>query len=370
MPAAKYPAAIVDTLDFTFSYQPVMTGSAAASIEAVLENPGIWQKKVTLVADKAVSANGPLKFSLSLDSLLAQFNEIDEVTRLTTSPRLVTLKATVVQNKNSFVQSLPFTIDDDILEIPGDLQSTQNAGTGAFDYVLNLKPNTLFSASTLRPPQVSLTPDELLTPTYDINTDPGPQQEVLPATVLGPDQTAFTKLIDKMNVTMNYQFQSDQTVNSLNTDVNVRAVIEAPNVWSRTINLLETSKSGNFSLAFPIDMAGYNALVQAINTETGVSPASVNISVIAALHTTGQTSSGKINATFSPVLKGTIAGNVLQLNKDLDHQSARGRSKLTTLFPIRAAIWVFPPAGPETYLWLWLLVLSFYWVYFWCCLSA
>jgi hypothetical protein len=317
LPAAKYPAAVVNTLDFTFSYQPAISGMAAVSIDAVLANSDIWQKTVTLVAEKPISGNMPLKFSLSLDSLVEQFNEIDEVTRLTTSPRLVTLKASVVQGNNRFVQSLPFTIDDDILEIPGDLQSTQKAGSGTFDYVLNLKPNTLFSTSTLRPPQLSLAPDEILSPSYDINTDPGLQPAVQPATVLGPDQTAFTKLIDKMNVTMNYQFQSDQAVNSLNTDVNIRAVIEAPNVWSRTINLLDTNKSGNFSLAFPIDMTGYNALVQAINTETGVSPSSVSISIIAALHTTGVTSSGKIDSTFSPTLKGTIAGNVLQWNKEL-----------------------------------------------------
>lgn len=120
-----------------------------------------------------------------------------------------------------------------------------------------------------------------------------------------------------MNVTLSYQFQSDQPVTGLNTDISISAFIEAPKSWSRTISLLQTSKSGNFTLTLPVDLASYLALVQAINSETGVSPESLNISILAKLHTVGETNSGKIDETFSPILKGTVTGNVLQWNKEL-----------------------------------------------------
>lgn len=312
-----YPAEIVKSLDFTFNYQPVTPKSATVSVEAVLENPGIWQKRITLVPEASISGNLQEQFTLSLDDIQNQFNDIDQQTKLTTSPRLVTIKASVVRGNDSFVQSLPITIDKGVIEIPGDLQLVQPNGTGIFDYVVNLKPNSLFSSSTLHPPQPTPTPTGQMASNYDINLKPDPAPADSSEISLNPGQTAFTNLVDKMVVTLDYQFQADQQVNALSTNVDISAIIEAPNVWSKTFTLLHASKSGSFNLSFPIDMAGYIAMLQAIKAETGVSPDSYNISIVANLHTTGETNFGKIDETFSPSMKGTITGNVLQWNKDL-----------------------------------------------------
>jgi hypothetical protein len=316
-PAGKYPVEIVNSLDFTYAYQTADSKPAKVSVDAVMENSGVWQKTVNLLPAVTVGSGTPLSFSLSLDNLQNQFIDIDTQTKITTAPRLVTIKATARQGNDSIVQILPLTIDKEVLEVPGELKQVQSAGTGVFDYLVNLKPNSIYDTATLRPPQAPATAVAPLASTYDINLKPGSARPEYSSILLGPDQTVFTKLIDNMNVTFNYQFQADQPVNNLNTDVDITAVIEAPKVWSRTYPLAHTSKSGNFNLSLPLDMASYMALLQAVRTETGVTPDSYNISVTANLHTTGDTIYGKINETFNPTMKGTITNNILQWNKDL-----------------------------------------------------
>jgi hypothetical protein len=313
----KYPAEIVNSLDFTFAYLSADSKSAAVTIDAVLESTGIWQKSVNIMPVVIVNEGSPLSFSLNLDEMQNQFVEIDKETKLVTAPRVITVKAAVRQGDNTSVVNLPITIDKGVLKVSGDLRQSLPGGNGLFDYTVGLKPNSLYETATLRSSSPVSTSVEPLASTYDINLKPGPARPEYSSIPLSPDQTAFTKLIDKMNVTFNYQFQSDQPVNNLNTDVDINAVIEAPKLWSRSFSLLHTSKSGSFNLTLPLDMTGYVALLQNISTETGVSPDSYNISVTANLHTTGDTSYGKINETFNPTMKGTITNNILQWNKDL-----------------------------------------------------
>lgn len=314
---ANYPVEIVSSLDFTFGYQPAVSAAATVSIEAILESPDIWQKSITLVSERPIYADAPAHFTLNLDNLQQQFSDIDKQTKLISSPRVVTLRAKVVQGSDGLVQNLPLTIDKEILQVPGELQLVQPAGTGTFDYVVNLKPNNLFSTGTLVPARPTPTAAAPRVPNYTINFKPIPSPVASPATVLNPGQIAFTRLIDKMDVNFGYQFQSDQPVNALNTAVNIVAVIEAPKAWSKTFPLSQTTQGGNFNISIPFDVASYVTLLQAINSETGVSPDSYDISIIANLHTTGETKSGKIDETFSPSMKGTITGNALQWNKDL-----------------------------------------------------
>ena len=48
-PNPKYPAQIVDDIDFTFEYSPVEKKEEVAWIDAILEEPGIWYKNVKLL---------------------------------------------------------------------------------------------------------------------------------------------------------------------------------------------------------------------------------------------------------------------------------------------------------------------------------
>ncbi len=58
-----------------------------------------------------------------------------------------------------------------------------------------------------------------------------------------------------MDVTFRYRFNSDKAISEITSDVGVTAVLEAPNLWSKTFNLLSTTKGGDFTVSFPLDVA-------------------------------------------------------------------------------------------------------------------
>jgi hypothetical protein len=345
---AKYPAQLVDSLDFSYSYWPAKAGAAQVGIEAVLENPEIWQKQISLAPSTLMKAPVPLNFHLNLNEIRDQFNELDNQTGLKSDIRRVTILASIRPLKSdssaepgpavetgpadngSFIQRLPLAIEGNVLEISRDLEWEQGGASGRFDYALNLKPNTLFSSTTLYPAALNPTPAGPAA-LYDLAATPGVTSSALTETTLAADQTVFTKLVDRMDLTFNYRFQSSQPVENLNSDVSITALIEAPNVWSKSFVLSETRQSGNFDLKLAVDLASYINLLQAINTETGVFPDSYNLTIAANLHTTAESRFGAIDESFSPTLKGTITKNILQWDKKLASSQAGAIRALSTV---------------------------------------
>jgi hypothetical protein len=94
--------------------------------------------------------------------------------------------------------------------------------------------------------------------------------------------------------------------------------------------LLQTAETGNFNLDLPIDIAGYASTIQSINSETGASPASYNLTITVNIHATGETSYGPIDETFSPALTGTITGNVLNWAPTLTDSKNGAINRVTT----------------------------------------
>ena len=72
-----YPIAMVNKVDFTFTFASLKAQSVAGLVDAVLENPGIWQKNVRLASGSAVGANFILNFSLDVASLQTLFDQFD-----------------------------------------------------------------------------------------------------------------------------------------------------------------------------------------------------------------------------------------------------------------------------------------------------
>jgi len=313
VPDVSYPSTVIDSIDFTFTFVPTVPAASTSSVQALMENPGIWQKTINLVPSTATKGNVSLSFSLNPDQLNQQFDTIDKETGLTTSTRVVTVQATVIYGKDSFVQSLPLTLKDSVLEVGGNLQQQQSIGTGKFDYVINLKPNSIYDTTTLKPPTAAV-PTTL--PSFDLSGKPVVVTTSSPST-LQPGQTAFVNLIDKINVNFGYQFVADKPVNNLKTIVDIIATLEVPQSWSKNFILLHNEQSGNITVNFPIDVASYTQLVKSIITETGVNADSYNLTITANIHTTGDTAFGPINETFSPTMSGTIKNNVLVWDKEL-----------------------------------------------------
>jgi hypothetical protein len=134
-----------------------------------------------------------------------------------------------------------------------------------------------------------------------------------------------------MTVNFGYQFTADKPVNNLKTTVDITAVVEAPQSWSKSFPLLSTSKSGNIAVNFPVDISSYSQLMSSIRTETGVSSDSYNLTITAAIHTTGTSTFGPIDETSSPSMKGTIKNNVLTWDKDLTTSKAGAIKQTVTV---------------------------------------
>ena len=325
-PDAGYPAAVIDSISFSYSFVPAASGTVTASVQAVLESQGVWQKKVVVAPEVSNSGSINMSFLLIPDQLKQQFDEIDKETGLTTSTRLVTLHAAVNTGKDYIVQNLPLTIKDGVLTVGGALQQ-QSGGAGKFDYTINLKTNSIYDTNTLKPPAAPLT---TVPPSFDLAAKPAVTTAVAPA-VLKPGQTAFINLIDKMTVNFGYQFAADKPVNNLKTTVDIVAVLEAPQSWSKTFPLLSTSRSGNIAVNFPVDLSGYTQLLSSIRTETGTSPDTYNVTVTANIHTTGSTQFGPIDETYSPAMKGTVKNNVLTWDKELTAAKAGAIKQTATV---------------------------------------
>ncbi len=306
-PTSSYPAAIVGSLDFTFSYNPVESVPESASVDAILENPGIWQKKIVLVPETTTTGNFTCSFSLDIDQIIKLFDDTESELNIPSSERYLSIEADVTNSSGVFTQSLPITLTDTVIDVSNGLSYRQFSGTGSFQYIVNLKPNSTFDTSTLEPPQAA------------DNASP----------TLGPGQTVFSQLVDGMDASFQYAFNADKPVANVTTDTQITASIDVPNFWSRTFPVLSVSKGGNFTIDFPIDLAGYLNLLDAFNAETGVASASSEVAVDAQVHTVGQSQFGPIDETYSQEMKGTITGGVIEWQTELTKTQTGATQQVT-----------------------------------------
>jgi hypothetical protein len=314
---SEFPQKVVGNIAFTYTFQPAAADtSGTARIEAVLENPGIWQKTLLLVPDTAISGNFTLNFSMDIPQLTQIFTAIETETDISSTSENVVINAYFQSGSSVTVQSLPITIENNLIAIPNSLSLTQDAGFGQFSYNINPVVPAIQTTNTSYP-------------SFNLAG-----QQPIPTTntpiILEPGQIDFINLIDKMNVNFAYHFQADKPVENLNLSVDIVANLVAAQSWSKSFDLLQTAETGNFNLDLPIDIAGYASTIQSINSETGASPASYNLTITVNIHATGETSYGPIDETFSPALTGTITGNVLNWAPTLTDSKNGAINRVTT----------------------------------------
>ncbi len=262
-PNPKYPARIVDTIDFTFTYNPVATTPAEVHIDAVLEQPGIWQKAIELVPPINLDGDSVTSFSINVDEINGIFDIIRAETGLFTSTDNLIIKAYVGTSVEDLVYSLPLWLGNTVLEVGSNLRTTLPYGTGEFDYVVHLKPNSTFDTLTLTPPPLSSTTS---------------------TTILRSGDVILTNLVDSMDATYSYTFVPGGPVDQITSDVEITAVLENE-FWSREFLLLSTEKAGGFVVNFPLDLAYYTDLLAAIRSETLVAAESTSLTITALVHT-------------------------------------------------------------------------------------
>jgi len=298
-PNPKYPTEIIDSIDMSFTYGTETEMSQRVEVKAVLENPGIWQKEITLVPRTNKTGDFTIDFPLDIDEINELFDTIEEEIKITSSSRNVTIVATVGRGSAAFTHSLPIILRKTLIEVDSNLTKIESGAAGEFDYWIYLKENSLFDTETLRPPLViPFTP--------------------LPPKTIGPGEVIFSKLVDRMDATYYYDFKSDQPVRGRTEEVEITATLENPEVWSKTFVLVpRTRESGDFRTSFPVDINHFTEVLEAIRSETEVSAESYNLTIKADVHTVAQTDFGRIDEVFSQTLSSALGRGTLEWNEEL-----------------------------------------------------
>ncbi len=306
-PNAMYPAKIVSSIDFFFSFTPTTPGSASASADILLENPGLWAKPVELAREDRADGTSPLRFSLDIASIQSTFVRIEEEVKTATSPRQATVRVTVNTANQTLVQSLPMSLTDTIIRIDSGLVETGALGTGRFRYSVNLKPNAISEAPR-------------------VESVPPPSTGT--ATVQKSGQPVFGKLVDSMEATFDYRMTSDKPVSEASSEVRITALLEGTKLWSKEFELFNGTKGASFVIGFPIELADYLGLIDAIKNETGAPAEGYTLTLVASVHTVARAAGSRINDVFSQSFKATIKDNVLRWDDGLTKKDA-GAVKLT-----------------------------------------
>jgi len=308
----KYPTESIDRFNLTFAYRfvpdkPVTRISEEVEVIAIVKSPEVEEEEITLVKKTSRTEDFTIDFTLDMT---------DDI-----SGGDITINAyvyTTVETDTGlifegFTQSLGMRSKGALLEVDGDLNQTELGYVGdlnyeqqgEFDYGVRLKPDSPFGAITLKPPSVPLPPPPTL---------PAP----LPAKTIGPGEVIFLKLVDSMDASFYYDFESEQPVRGLTEEVTITAVLENPEVWSKTFVLMpRTKKSGDFTTSFPLDINHFTEMLEAIRDETGVGAQSYNLTIKADVHTVAQTDFGPIDEVFSQTLSSGLGKGTLEWNEEL-----------------------------------------------------
>lgn len=313
-PSTQYPTALIDdTINMSFQYQtdtPLFQEiQQGVKVEAILINGDIWKKTIELVPVTKKTGNFKVEFELDLEEINELFDIIDEETEIHTSTREVTIVATVGLGEHleseTFVQSLPITLAKSILEIGGELvKAVPNASggieaQGTFDYTIYLEENSLYNTDTIKPPAT--------TPYIP------PEQKTL-----GVGPVIPYELVDRMETSYYYDFQASRPVTELAEEVTITATIESPDLWSKNLILVpSTRQAGDFKVDFPVDIAYLNELLNAIRSETGTAGEAYNLVIEAFVHVTANTSYGPIDEVFTQTLSTELGGGTLIWNEEL-----------------------------------------------------
>ena len=300
---SQFPIKLIDSFEMSFIYQSAEQVSQEVEVNAVLENAGVWQKTIVLVPKTSKRGDFSLSFPIDLQYFQELGQTINEEIGISASSHDITIKASIYsgeadfgQVSEGFSQALCIKLSKSFIEISEDLIRRHGDSVGKFDYTVHLKPNTLFDATTLKPPSVTSTPK-----------------------TMGPGDTIFSKLVDGMNVSFSYHLEASKPIRQLEEEVEIEATIEDPGKWSKTIVLVPvTKKSGDFTTTFPLDLDRFTEISDTVQQETGVSASAYNLTIKANVHVTGQTDFGTIDEDFTQSMKTDLREGILAWDGDLE----------------------------------------------------
>ncbi len=325
----KYPAAIIDYFNLTFSYRfvpdrPLAGTSEEVEVRATMGSPGTKEaKEIVLVPKTARTGDFTVAFLLNIsdnvsDNQITVSDNVSGSEITITADVYATFETDAGPVFESFTQSLPMRARGPLIEVEGDLSQASPGHIGAlnyeqrgeFDYKIYLGNDSPFGPITLGPPPV-------ISPTP------------LPLKTAGPENPIITKLVDSMNMSFSYHLASSQPVKKLDETVMIDAVLESPEKWSKTIEVVPlTNKSGDFTVTFPLDLKQLSALFDDIQQETGVAASARDLAIRAKVRVLADTDFGKIDENFTQSINTDLKGDEIAWSDNLT-KSEPGSIKAT-----------------------------------------
>jgi len=313
---------IIDEARLVFSYnfdssQSVTNVTNELVVSIIVEDPGLWRKEITELEETHGGNKFTVDFPLNLNYLDKVADDIEEDIGIASSTNNFIIRAVVHTTAET---ALGKTIEDEFsyeltailtarkLELKGNLGSSKAGskegikyeGKGRFDYEVYLKPNKLYETDVLRS-----------------EASPVVEPPVSPQT-LGPGLLYFPRIISNIKASFSYQFLCDRPISEQSQEVEVTAIIENPEKWSRSLVVVpETNKVGSFTISFPINIQYFETVIDAIEQETGVRESSYNIMIKADVHTVARTDLGTISEVYTQTLGVNLGGNTLTFGKEL-----------------------------------------------------
>lgn len=325
-----YFTEIIDDIDVSFNYDfiaeaPITELSSDVEIVAIVTGPSGWQKEVPLYDDSDLGRSFSFSFPLELDEFDDLINEIEEELGMRrpdyagTNVYNLIIEARVDisgntggrQIRDTFVQSMQINVGRNTLEWddePALSQRKSDGGfsykhQGSFSYTLELEENSLYDP--------------------DIDTLGKEPYQWPPVSTLAPGSVYFTRIIDVMLANFSYQFLCDKPIDRLTEEVEVKAILEYPEVWSKTFILVpKTQKSGNFRVDFAVDTNSLAGFANMMRDEIGMGAVSYNLTIMAVVHTTAKTDFGTIDEVFTHSLEGTLTAAMLTWDDELESSQA------------------------------------------------
>lgn len=163
---------------------------------------------------------------------------------------------------------------------------------GEFDYLVYLKPNSLYG-------------DDVLTEE---------EEEEVPIVF-------FQNIIDEAELAFSYRFESSGPISNVTEEVVVTAIAENPDMWQKEITILEETHEGQeFRVDFPLLplLNSLEGVVNDIEGEIGIMGGGTNFVIKAAVHTTAHTAMGTtIKEYFNHSITVVVAAYTLKLQGSL-----------------------------------------------------
>ena len=324
---------------YNFSYgQPLSTITNKVVVSAIAENPDMWQKEIAILEETHGGQHVSVEFPLDLESLESVVDEIEDEIGVRGSGNQFVIRAAV---HTTAVTALGQLIEDDFsheitvavqaytFKVEGSLERS-DAGSddgisysqeGRFDYEVYLTPNMLYETDVLSSEAPPAAGSPSLTP-------------------LEPGLTYFRNIVDNVMASFSYQFLSDKPVSNLVEEVEVTAVLRYPEMWSKSFTLVpKTSYTGPFMVDFPVDIEAFQTFTENLRTELGLGAASYDLTIQVTVHTTGNTTSGRIDEDFTHSLQGQLGMTTFTLAGSLAKQQP-GAIVENRMVPV-ANTWVF-----------------------------